>query len=229
MISGIASGEYFSEHCIPVIQNLRDNRKDHIGRWVTFLVHEEIALVKSRLYNISNVLEYVILGEGLWTNVGNIEGIAFINTKYANASDDFPDIQLLYYSSGQNNDIIRETRGLTREFYYAVYGEFHVKDLWNPYSTLLRLKSRNVIKLRSKNPFDYLLIYPNYFKEPEDMVTSIEGVKFVLEMSKTASCKRYGNKMNPKPFPCSKRIPMYTDPYWRDMIKLYLSTIFHFV
>ncbi|XP_068967260.1 glucose dehydrogenase [FAD, quinone]-like [Bombus flavifrons] len=230
MLSGIGPKEHLTEHNIPVIQDLRvgHNLQDHISAGgLTFLVNEEIALVQSRLYNISNVLEYVIFGEGPWTNLGNIEGIAFINTKYANASDDFPDIQLHYYSSGQNNDIIREIRGLTREFYDAVYGELQDKDVWSAYPTLLRPKSRGVIKLRSNNPFDYPLIYPNYFKEPEDMATLVEGVKFVLEMSKTASFKRYGSEMNPKPFPGCKHVPMYSDPYWECMIRFYPATIFH--
>ena len=230
MLSGIGPKEHLKEHDIPVIQDLRvgHNLQDHISvGGLTFLVNEEIALVQSRLNNISNILEYVIFGEGPWTTLGNVEGVAFINTKYANASDDFPDIQLLYYSSGQNNDIIRETRGLTREFYYAVYGELQDKDVWSVYPTLLRPKSRGVIKLRSNNPFDYPLIYPNYFKQPEDMATLIEGVKFVLEMSKTASFKRYGSIMNPKLFPGCKHVPMYSDSYWECMIRFYPATIFH--
>ena len=230
MLSGIGPKEHLKEHDIPVIQDLRvgHNLQDHISvGGLTFLVNEEIALVQSRLNNISNILEYVIFGEGPWTTLGNVEGVAFIDTKYANASDDFPDIQLLYYSSGQNNDIIRETRGLTTEFYYAVYGELQDKDVWSVYPTLLRPKSRGVIKLRSNNPFDYPLIYPNYFKQPEDMATLIEGVKFVLEMSKTASFKRYGSIMNPKLFPGCKHVPMYSDSYWECMIRFYPATIFH--
>ena len=231
MLSGIGPKEHLKEHDIPVIQNLRvgHNLQDHISvGGLTFLVNEEIALVQSKLNNISNILEYVIFGEGPWTTLGNVEGVAFIDTKYANASDDFPDIQLLYYSSGQNNDIIRETRGLTREFYYAVYGELQDKDMWSVYPTLLRPKSRGVIKLRSNKPFDHPLIYPNYFKEPEDMVVLIEGVKVILEMSKTASLRRYGSKMNPTSFPGCKHIPpKYSDSFWECIAKFLPMTIYH--
>ena len=44
------------------------------------------------------------------------------------------------------------------------------------FPTFLKPKNRGVIKLRNNNSFDYPLIYPNYFDEPEDMTTLIEGL-----------------------------------------------------
>lgn len=97
------------------------------------------------------------------------------------------------------------------------------------YPILLRPKCRGVIKLRSNSPFDYPLIYPNYFDKAEDMTTLIEGVKFVLKfvMSKTAPFRRYGSELNPKPFPGCKDIPFCSDLYWECTIKFYPQTIFH--
>nr|XP_033205576.1 glucose dehydrogenase [FAD, quinone]-like [Bombus vancouverensis nearcticus] len=233
MLSGIGPGEHLKEHGIPVIQNLSVgyNLQDHVVvGGLAFLLNEEVSLVESRLYDIRYLLEYAIFGDGPLSEPGGVEGLAFINTKYTNASDDFPDMQLHFAALAENTDggrTLRKIYGLNRKYYDAVFGEFLNKDAWTAVPTLVRPKSRGVIKLRSNNPFDHPLIYPNYFERPEDMATLVEGIKFVVEMSKTASFRRYGSKLLPKPFSGCTNIPMYTDPYWECTIRFYASTLYH--
>ncbi|XP_060830670.1 glucose dehydrogenase [FAD, quinone]-like [Bombus pascuorum] len=233
MLSGIGPEEHLAEHGIPVIQNLSVGRnlQDHaIITGITFLVNKPVSLVESRLYNIRYVLEYAIFGAGPFTELGGVEGLAFINTKYANASDDFPDMELHLVALSQNTDsgrILKKICGLNREYYNAVYGEFLNKDAWSAIPTLLRPKSRGVIKLRSSNPFHRPLIYPNYFENPEDMATMVEGIKLVVEMSKTAPLRRYGSKLLPVQYPGCENIPIYTDPYWECIIRFLATTIYH--
>lgn len=90
---------------------------------------------------------------------------------------------------------------------------------------LLRPKSRGQITLRSRNPFDYPLIYPNYFKDDFDMKTLIEGVKIGLSLSKTRAFKYYGSHF--VPFPQCEHLGRYTDAYWECMIRHYTVTIYH--
>ncbi|XP_060830672.1 glucose dehydrogenase [FAD, quinone]-like [Bombus pascuorum] len=233
MLSGIGPEEHLAEHGIPVIQNLSVgyNLQDHIfAGGITFLLHENISLVESKLYNIRYMLEYALTGTGPLTLLGGVEALGFINTKYANASDDFPDMQLVFVPWGMNTDggkVFKIIHGLTTEFYNSVYGNFIGRDAWTVLPTLIRPKSRGVIKLRSNNPFDHPLIYPNYFESPEDVATMVEGIKFVVEMSKTAPLKRYGSKFIPVPYPGCKNISMYTDPYWECAIRFYATTLFH--
>ena len=230
MLSGIGPREHLSEHRIPVIQDLKvgHNLQDHVGvGGLMFLVNEEISSIESKITNISYILEYAMSGDSPLSTIATVEGTCFINTKYANASDDFPDIQLHFMSSGPNTEIFREDRGLTREFYDAVYGNLTGSGSWSAFPALLRPKSRGVVKLRSKNPFDHPLIYPNYFKEPEDMATLVEGAKFVYELSQTQSFKRYGSKMNPTPFPGCKNISMNSDSFWECMARYLPVTIYH--
>ena len=230
MLSGIGPKEHLLEHHIPVIQDLKvgHNLQDHVGvGGLMFLVNEEISSIESKITNISYILEYAMSADSPLSTIATVEGTCFIHTKYANASDDIPDIQLHFMSSGPNSEIFREDRGLTREFYDAVYGNLGGKGSWSAFPALLRPKSRGVVKLRSKNPFDHPLIYPNYFKEPEDMATLVEGAKFVYELSQTQSFKRYGSKMNPTPFPGCKHIPKYSDSFWECMARFLSVTIYH--
>ncbi|XP_043597207.1 glucose dehydrogenase [FAD, quinone]-like [Bombus pyrosoma] len=233
MLSGIGPKEQLLKHGIPVIQDLRvgHNLQDHVGvGGLSFLVNEEITLVESRIYNIQDMLGYTIFGDGPLTLLGGVEGIAFINSKFMNSSDDFPDIELLFLAGAACSDGGRnfwKIHGLTNNFYDAVFSEINNKHLWTLLPMLLRPKSKGFIALRSSNPFDYPLIYPNYFEQPEDMATLVEAAKFAFEMSKTSAFRRYGSEMNPKPFPACKNISMYTDPYWECMIREYSMTIYH--
>ncbi|XP_071858531.1 glucose dehydrogenase [FAD, quinone]-like [Bombus fervidus] len=230
MLSGIGPKEHLSEHGIRVIQDLvvGHNLQDHVAvGGLMFLVNEEISSIESKMGNISYILEYAMSADSPLSTLGRLEGLSFINTKYANASDDFPDIQLHFLSLEFSSEIFRELLGLTREFYDAVFGKLNGRGSWSALPTLLRPKSRGVIKLRSNNPFDHPLIYPNYFEEPEDMATLVEGAKFVFELSKTDSFKRYGSEMNPTPFPGCKHIPMYSDSFWECMARFLPATIYH--
>ncbi|XP_014475855.1 PREDICTED: uncharacterized protein LOC106745092 [Dinoponera quadriceps] len=233
MLSGIGPKKHLQEFGIPVIQNSKvgQNLQDHVGLGgLTFMVNQEISMVQKRLENTQVVIQYAVLGDGPLTVPGGVEGVAFVNSKYANASLDYPDIELHFVSGSINSDggtQLRKVHGLTKQFYDNVYGPINNKDTWSVIPMLLRPKSRGVIKLRSKNPFDHPLIYPNYFKEPEDMATLVEGVKISVALSRTAAFRRFGSELYSMQFPGCKHIPMYTDPYWECMIRHYSATIYH--
>ncbi|KAL1132205.1 hypothetical protein AAG570_010162 [Ranatra chinensis] len=180
--------------------------------------------------NVPSVLRYAMLGDGPLTVMGGVEGLAFVNTKYANQSDDFPDIEFHFVSGSTNSDggnQVRKAHGLTDEFYKEVFEPINNQDVWSAIPVLLRPKSRGIIKLRSRNPFAYPFIYPNYFFEPFDMKTLVEGVKIAIAMSKTKSFQRFGSTLYNKSFPACKSIPFYTDYYWECMIRQYSVTIYH--
>lgn len=218
--------------CVTVLFQVGHNLQDHIGLGgLAFMVNQKISIIENRLGNDWNtVLKYAVLGDGPLTVLGGVEGVGFVNTKYTNASLDFPDIELHFISGSTNSDggrHIRKAHGLTKKFYDAVFGKINDKDTWSVIPMLLRPKSRGIIKLRSKNPFDHPLIYPNYFKEPGDMATLIEGVKISVALSRTRAFKRFGSELNSQQFPECKHIPIFTDPYWECMIRHYTVTIYH--
>lgn len=233
MLSGIGPKDHLEQFGIPVIMSsaVGENLQDHVGLGgLTFMVNQPISMVESRLHSVSAVMRYAVFGDGPLTVLGGVEGLAFVNTKYVNASDDFPDIELHFISGSTNSDggrQIRKVHGLTQKFYDAVFGPINNRDSWSVIPMLLRPKSKGLIRLRSKSPFDPPLIYPNYFKEPEDMATLVEGVKIGVALSRTASFKKYGSELNPTPFPGCKHIPLYTDLYWECMIRHYSATIYH--
>ncbi|KAF3426363.1 hypothetical protein E2986_06219 [Frieseomelitta varia] len=235
MLSGIGPAEHLSQHGIPVIEDLKvgHNLQDHIGSLTpTFIVNETVSYTESQLYNAYDILNYAIFGKGPLTVLGGVETFGFVNTKYVNASDDYPDLGFLFLAGSLNSDNGRNLWriiGLKREAYEAMFNELDEKgnNAWTVLPMLLRPRSKGVIKLRSDDPFDYPLIYPNYLEHPLDVATLVEGIKFLVELSETASLKRYGSEINPKPFPGCENIPVMTDEYWECVVRHYTLTVYH--
>lgn len=85
---------------------------------------------------------------------------------------------------------IWRAQNLKANFYGQVFKPIEGKDVYSVVPALLRPGSRGCIKLRSKNVYDYPIIDPNYFDDPQDMATLVEGVKIALKVTKTESLQR---------------------------------------
>ncbi|XP_060533289.1 glucose dehydrogenase [FAD, quinone] isoform X2 [Cylas formicarius] len=230
MLSGVGPKSELERHKIPVIQDLSvgNNLQDHIGLGgLTFTINKEDSVTLDRVYAAAPLMQYAIWGQGPLTIMGGVEGLAFVNTKYANASDDFPDIEFHFVSGSTHSDgeQLKKAHGLTDAFYNRVFKPIEKKDAWSVIPMLLRPRSKGVIKLRSKKPSDPPLIYPNYFMDDFDMKTLIEGAKIGLQMSQTPAFRAYASRHHE--FPQCTHIEKYTDQYWECMIRLYSVTIYH--
>ncbi|XP_039298849.1 glucose dehydrogenase [FAD, quinone]-like [Nilaparvata lugens] len=232
MLSGIGPRDHLQSLGIKVIQDLNvgKNLQDHVGLGgFTFLVNQPISLLQERYENMPVILKYAKEGSGPLTNLGGVEGLAFVNTKYANASDDFPDIEFHFCSGSTNSDNgqLSKAHGITEEFYSTVYKPIRGQDVWSAIPVLLRPRSKGLIRLESSNPFSEPLIYPNYFTDNFDVKTLVEGVKIVVAMSQTKAFKKFGSVLHNIEFPGCTNIPKYTDDYWECMIRQYSVTIYH--
>ncbi|XP_076623946.1 glucose dehydrogenase [FAD, quinone] [Colletes latitarsis] len=234
MLSGIGPRQHLEELGIPVIHDspgVGQNLQDHIAvGGLAFLIDYEISVVMNRLVNINSALRYAVTEDGpLTSNVG-LEAVGFISTKYANQSDDWPDIEFMLTSSSTNSDggtHVKNAHGLTDEFYNEVFGKINNRDVFGVFPMMLRPKSRGFIKLRSKNPLDYPLMYHNYLTHPDDVGVLREGVKAAIAFGETSSMKRFGARFHSKPLPNCKHIPMFTDDYWNCAVRQYTMTIYH--
>ncbi|XP_076181593.1 glucose dehydrogenase [FAD, quinone] [Ptiloglossa arizonensis] len=234
MLSGIGPRQHLEELGIPVIHDspgVGRNLQDHIAvGGLTFLIDYEISVVMSRLVNINTALRYAITEDGpLTSNVG-LEAVGFISTKYANQSDDWPDIEFMLTSSSTNSDggtHVKNAHGLTDEFYNEVFSKINSHDVFGVFPMMLRPKSRGFIKLRSKNPLEHPLMYHNYLTHPDDMRVLREGVKAAVAFGETSSMRRFGSRFHSQPPPNCKHLPLFTDEYWECLVRQYTMTIYH--
>ncbi|XP_050443792.1 glucose dehydrogenase [FAD, quinone]-like [Adelges cooleyi] len=233
MLSGVGPKDQLMKFGIPVLADLNvgKNLQDHIGLGgLAFVINQHVSLIQERVENVQTVLNYATMGDGPLTVMGGVEGLAFINTKFNNKSFDQPDIELHFVSGSTNSDggvQLWKAHGLREDFYKSVYEPINNKDVWSAIPMLLRPKSRGEILLRSKNPFDYPRILPNYLTERDDVDRLVEGVKFVVAMSHTTAFQKYGSRLHNIPFPGCVGVPIHTDSYWECMVRHYTVTIYH--
>ncbi|XP_018405628.1 PREDICTED: glucose dehydrogenase [FAD, quinone] [Cyphomyrmex costatus] len=231
MLSGIGPSEHLTEFGIPVISDLRvgDNLQDHVGiGGLTFLVNGSITLMKERFQTFSVMFEYIMKEQGPLTTPG-VEALAFLNTKYADKSGNYPDVQFHFAPSSINSDgeQIKKILGLRDRVYNIMYKPLHGVETWSILPLLLRPKSTGWIRLKSKNPLVQPDINPNYFTHKEDMDILVEGIRLALQVSNTSAFQRFGSRPHTIRMPGCHKYPFNTYEYWECAIRHFTFTIYH--
>jgi glucose 1-dehydrogenase (FAD, quinone) len=184
-ISGIGPKDELEKHDIPLIYDapgVGQNLQDHIcGGGGTYLIknpdsNKFASLGFETLLDPGILVQFVKDKNGALYTLGAAEVMGFISTKFQDSAEDFPDIQVLMGSYTDTSDTgiySRKAGGLSYDYYGRVYGKYLLRDAFMIFPVLLRPKSRGQILLRSKNPQDHPLIYPNYFTDPNDLETLV--------------------------------------------------------
>lgn len=188
MLSGIGPAQHLKDLGIPVLQNSRVgyNLQDHVSMsGLAFLVNDSVTIVESRYYHPRYFFEYV-RGRGPYTLPGGAEAVLFTRSRYSPDDDGrTPDMELVFGPgalTGDTGGSLRSMLNLDDELVKEVYGPYMGRDAWSLVPVLLRPKSRGYMKLRSKNPFDPPLFYPNYLSDERDVLTIVDGIKQVRKI-----------------------------------------------
>lgn len=231
MLSGVGPKEQLKHFDIPVLKDLRvgENLQDHVGMGgLTFLVNKPISIVQDRFQAFPMTMQYVMKQKGPMTTLGGVEGLAFVNTYLGNKS--WPDIQFHMAPASINSDAgakVRKVLGLTDNLYNTVYKPIANRDVWTIMPLLLRPRSRGWVRLRSKNPFEYPAINANYFDDPFDIKTLVEGAKIAIRVSEANAFKQFDSKIHRIPFPNCAHLKFGSDAYWECHIRTISMTIYH--
>uniref|UniRef100_T1H0S5 Uncharacterized protein n=1 Tax=Megaselia scalaris TaxID=36166 RepID=T1H0S5_MEGSC len=136
---------------IPVLHHspgVGENLQDHIAvGGIVFLIDHPISIVMKRMVNINTALRYAVTEDGPLTSSVGLETVAFINTKYANSSDDWPDMNFMMTSASTPSDggtQVKNAHGLSDEFYNEVFSEINNRDVFGIFPMMLRPKSRGI-------------------------------------------------------------------------------------
>jgi choline dehydrogenase-like flavoprotein len=160
--------------------------------------------------------------------LGGLEGIAFVKTPYANQSMDWPDIQFHMAPASINSDggaQVRKILGLKPELYNEMYAPIHDMYTWTIMPLLLRPKSRGWVRLQSKNPFVPPTMNPNYYDDPLDIATMVEGAKIALRTANAKVFKQFGSRLYQKPLPNCKHLKFLSDEYLECGIRTISMTV----
>nr|CAI5869397.1 unnamed protein product [Callosobruchus analis] len=142
-------------------------------------------------------------------SLGVSEVTGFINTRYQNPREDYPDIQFFFggfLASCAKTGQIGET---------VDNGTRSVQII----PTVLHPKSRGYLKLKNSDPLSPPLIYANYYTHPDDIKVMIEGIKIGLKLAETKALRKYGFKLDKTPTPGCENIQFGTEKYWECSAK----------
>lgn len=143
MLSGIGPLDQMIAHNISQVADLPvgHNLQDHVGLGgLTFVIDDPVTFTRKRFTNMGVGMEYIMNERGPMTMPG-VEGVAFVNTKYADPSGDWPDIQYHFAPSSINSDggeQIRKVVNLRDGVYNTVYKPLLNSETWTILPLLLR-------------------------------------------------------------------------------------------
>ncbi|KAK9497725.1 hypothetical protein O3M35_004393 [Rhynocoris fuscipes] len=233
MLSGIGPKEELKRVGIPLIKELPVgyNLQDHVGLGgLTFIVDEPVTFKKSRYQTLPVAIDYIFYEKGPMTSLGGVEGVAFVNTKYADKGGEWPDIQFHFAPSSVNSDggeQIRRILNLRDSVYNSMYKPLVPAETWTILPLLLRPESSGRVRLRNADPLSSPIIEPNYFTHRKDVDTLIEGIRIALNLSDTKAFQRFNSRPLLTRMPGCTDYLFNTDEYWECALRHFTFTIYH--
>lgn len=232
MLSGIGPTEHLEEKEIKTILDLPvgQNLMDHVAPGFIFTT-SGIKMPKVEVEETASALSYVFSGTGPYTMIGGCESVAFFDSNDFNNPNAYPDIEIFQLAGSiHDNGDIKKNLNLRDDVYEKTFQS--LEDNKTPAfaigSFILRPKSRGVIKLQNKNPFDHPMIYPNYYSEPEDVELSMKIIKQILALEKTDAFKRLNATHFVTAPPDCLNYKYDSTMYWECYIRHFSYTIYHY-
>lgn len=147
---------------------------------------DTFSYIVPKIANIDTLREFVFDHKGPLYAMGASEVMAYISSKYQDASVDWPDLQIFFASYSDVSDggmFSRRGSGVTYEYYAEVFEKSIYKDAIMIIPLLMRPESRGRILLSSSDPYEYPIIHANYFDVPIDIDILVFSKKFCFNFS----------------------------------------------
>lgn len=233
LLSGVGPAKDLQRLGIPVVADLPVglNLQDHIyPGGIHFLIDKPVSLNHKRIFTLSNLINYFTKGVGPLTSTG-VDGLAFLSTPHMFEDHrDWPDIQMHMVPADVVADggrYLRYLAGLS-EAVWPYYRQIRNVPSFSIDPVLLRPKSRGHIRLRSRNPYDHPLIDPNYLSHPDDVSTTIEGMKLAIQIGLSEPFRRaFNSRLFTLPVPGCQQLVFLSDPYLECVARVLTWTIYH--
>lgn len=98
------------------------------------------------------------------------------------SAKNYPDIEIVLGAGALNGDLsgsMANMLGIPRNFVKKVYHDIMGKSAFSLVPIIMRPKSRGRLRLKSRNPFLWPVMEPNYLTHKDDLNTLVEGAKLV--------------------------------------------------
>lgn len=240
MLSGVGPRDHLEQLNISVIldspgvgQNLQDQMSSY-GLMYLITPPGNFTSPEPFSFNVASFLNPITIAEDIahqaWYTDFASEGTGFVRTKYANASDDYPDIQIIIAATAGNSDGGNFETNLVniRDDYFAAdIKGIENQNSYSLYPILLRPRSRGYIKLRSKDAGDSPSFVANYFQDPHDLDVLAEGMQIADNLMNTPTMRLLKAQRNPNKIPGCTTLEYPSLDYWRCLARHFTMTLYH--
>lgn len=231
MLSGIGPKNHLNQFGIETVANLAVgyNLMDHIAPGaLTFLVNSTSYRIDD-LMNLNLIKDYVFQMAGPIGSAGAVEALAFIDTLNPRNHLSVPDIEYMFIGASINIDpVLKRNFALRDDVYDDVLKVAKPSsNAFMVFPMILRPKSRGRIKLRSRNPFDHPMIYPNYYSDRDDVATTVRGIRLLKKLVNSKSFKKIDAKFAKFPLKGCTKFKYDSDAYWECYMRHFTFTIYH--
>ncbi|XP_044261108.1 glucose dehydrogenase [FAD, quinone]-like [Tribolium madens] len=234
MLSGIGPERHLQDLGIPPIVNLPvgQNLYDHLAfLGVAYTINVTVE-PREALLNPLEGLNWFLRGKGVYTSLGGVEAIAYINTGSIPRSN-YPDIELIFVGTGSLQSdfglvVAKEIR-LKRNIYDKVFKPIENTPSWTIFPMLLHPQSKGYLQLKSTNPYDPPILHGNCFTDPgdQDIKTLLASIRYIQTLAQTQSFQKFGSKLHDIPLPTCQNHIFDSDDYWICAIKSLSTTLHH--
>jgi choline dehydrogenase len=222
MLSGIGPKDHLEELGIEVVADLPVGKNLLEHPLFPGLIFQTNYTVPTS--NMEELIELYLNGMGPLSNPANVDAIGFIHT--GDTASEVPTVEYLYVPPGGSNTAI-----LNKAYNYNDDLIYNFLSKINPTSdivinlALLHEKSTGQITLQSTDPIDFPNIDLNMFAESEDVDNLIEGIEFVLNLTKTEAFRKIDAQLLNIPICADSE--KYSKPFWECVIRQMTTTIYH--
>ncbi|KAL9878202.1 glucose dehydrogenase [FAD, quinone]-like isoform X1 [Glossina fuscipes] len=224
MLSGIGPSQYLRNLNIkplvdlPVGENLQDHGMMSLG-----LKFKRNIPSMDNYDDVNSIYEYFINQDGPLAASSTL--IGFLNTKKGDNADVMLITRLSRPTSSSNIfKFLQFKSELEKEFLQQTEG--HI--LLEFQGVLIKPKTRGgLIKLKSSNFDDGLLIHNNYAQDAEDRQSLLGYIRYVQQLLHTPKFKHYGLELLRIPLSACDSLPYDSDEYWYCYIRHFFISAWH--
>jgi choline dehydrogenase-like flavoprotein len=222
MLSGIGPKDHLEELGIQVVADLPvgKNLLEHpLFPGLTFQTNYTLPTC-----NMEELVELYLDGMGLLSNPSNVDAIGFIHT--GDTPSEVPTVEYLYLPpDGNNKSIMSKAYNYNDDLTNNFLSKINPTSDITIYLALLHEKSTGQITLQSTDPTDFPNIDLNMFAESEDVDNLIEGIEFVLNLTKTEAFRKINAQLLNIPICADSE--QYSKAFWECVIRHMTTTINH--
>lgn len=213
LLSGVGPREDLQTLGIPVLADLPVGRNlhNHISVGVGFYMND----TAHQMLTSSALETFLQSRKGPMTSTGLTQTTGFLKSKFV--TDGVPDLQVFFdgYSARCSRSGMQNECASGDVSQNAACGQRYIHSR----PTNVRVRSKGVLRLRSADPLDPPLMDPRYLSDPRDLDVLLEGIRAVVAMSRTASMRARGFRLDDRPKAGCEAYAFGSEAYWRCVVQ----------